>query len=265
MQKKHTQSFPVLLLATAGLLIATANVHAAFPCTTDNPAVTAYSDDVTFGIAPNSPSSSDDCFVNTHHPDSSVATERAMTWDAFGGDPIADPNNASLPHPDDPNPWSFLVKDEGGGAVSDEYMGLKFTVSSDVGSEGSWTLSWTDLNGSAPGGLEATLDFAVLIKSGASDSKTGTGGTAGYLFEGETLPVDSDSGSGTFRVVFTNNKGDFKNISHLTILARQSGNTPPDNDPPNGVSEPSGVFLIGIGALGLLGVRRRRDQAGNPS
>jgi hypothetical protein len=139
-------------------------------------------------------------------------------------------------------------------------MGLKFTLSSEVGTEGSWTLSWTDLNGSDPGGLEATLDFAVLIKSGASDSTNGTGGTAGYLFEGEVLPIDSDSGSGTFKVVFTNKNDEFKNISHLTILARQSRKTTPDVDPPNGVSEPRSALLVGIGILGLLGVKRRRDE-----
>ena len=89
----------------------------------------------------------------------------------------------------------FLVKADDDENPTGTFAGVEFTLTADIDAkEGSWTLSWQNVDSSDPG-LPITLDFVGNLKAGA--------GYASYLFESITFGDEPSTGSGEFKIAFT--------------------------------------------------------------
>jgi hypothetical protein len=121
-------------------------------------------------------------------------------------------------------------------------------VADSGGSTGTWTISWTDTNGTAPLNLPIIMNFDVGLFGG----NTGDG----YLFDNVLLPIVPDTGSGTFDITFFNNGKQHPAISHLTLTGGDPRTPTPDPTP---APEPMSMLLLGTGVFGLGLIRRRRS------
>ena len=141
--------------------------------------------------------------------------------------------------------WTGVVKDDanGGTATGGTFSGIQFALSAGPAStSGSFLLTLTDTNGSAPLNLPTNFDILGVLNGGNVD--------AAYFFDDILL---SNSNNGTYTIAFKNNGGNFPNLSHITILVRE-GDTPTD------VPEPAPLTLFAIGLLGAALARRRNHQ-----
>jgi hypothetical protein len=141
--------------------------------------------------------------------------------------------------------FSFLDKT---GTAGTAFDGILFTVTDSRGTSGTWTVGWTDTNGTAPLNLPIIMDLDVGLFGGNTGS--------GYLFDNVLLPIVPDTGSGTFAITFVNNGKQHPAISHLTLTGGDPRTPPPDPTP---VPEPTSMLLFGTGMLGLGLIRRRRS------
>lgn len=125
--------------------------------------------------------------------------------------------------------FNFLSRFNVGGAIDGEDIGLDLPVNN--GSSGTWSRDDVDIG-----------DFLIVLKA------ANTPGFAAWLFEGDS----NDSFFGDWLVAWTNDKGEPRDLSHLSIYSK--GVTP--------IPLPAAGFLL-IGALGGLGLaaRRRRKSA----
>ncbi|MFA5984463.1 MAG: PEP-CTERM sorting domain-containing protein [Methylococcaceae bacterium] len=143
--------------------------------------------------------------------------------------------------------WLFSLRDDSPGnpgSGSNSFFGLNWTLSVDSGKTGNWILSIAD---PLPVSLPISIDFLAVLKGGTSWSA--------YFFDNEVFTTVGSS-SGTFNIVFINNGGQIPDISHLTLYAR-SGDLPLTASG-DSVPEPTTVLMLGLGMLGLVGIRRLR-------
>ena len=176
--------------------------------------------------------------------ESDVTFEMSNADDCYGlveGNPSTTPG-ATLEFDKWGDPFTFLVKDDGGGD-SGLFEGVSFSLNVvDLNeTSGAWELSWS---GEA---LPTTLDFVVNLK-GATQY-------ASYLFEGVYFDVDPDTGSGTFQMfTFVNPGGQLQTpeLSNMSIFARLG-------EPPTQVPAPGALGLMGLGLIGMGLFARRRQ------
>lgn len=125
--------------------------------------------------------------------------------------------------------------------------GITFVVGTSGGSDGApgtWTVTWTDTNGSAGSNLPVTVDLAILLMGGNNN--------AAYLLSGVLLPFSPTNGTGTFDIQFVNNGGNEPSISHLTMAGRIVPTLQEIPEPASFV-----LFTAGLVGLGFLARRRR--------
>lgn len=137
------------------------------------------------------------------------------------------------------NDWEARITTDGGATTT--FEGLQITLSATgVGdTSGTWELAIVDTNGTDPLNLPTTLDLVGALK--ASDRY------ALYFFDDILLSADND---GTWIITFENRGGQLPDLSHLDVFIR-GGTT--------NVPEPATLLLLGVGMLGLAGIRRRRQ------
>lgn len=145
------------------------------------------------------------------------------------------------------NDWVYITRAENSSPSSGTLGNIKFELSNDSIGEnaGSWTLTWTDTNGTIPLNLPMLVDLAIALKGGSGQSG---GGIAYYIFEDFGLIAPSgSSATGTFNLLIK------QGLSFEALLARDLR----EKTPPEEVPEPTILGLIGLGLLGLAYSRRR--------
>jgi PEP-CTERM motif len=130
--------------------------------------------------------------------------------------------------------------------TSNTQLGIKFTVAAAGTTSGTWSMGWTDTNGSAPANLPLEVDLLVGIYGGNNGD--------GYLFRDVILPAPpNNSGTGTFNITFLNKGGQIPSISHMIL---GGGNF----DPVVSTPEPATLTVLGAGLAALGLTRRRRSR-----
>lgn len=135
--------------------------------------------------------------------------------------------------------WTYL---DGSDSNSGTYKSLQFTVTTSIGTTGSWLLTATDGNTSTGINLPAKLDLAVALKAGNEYA----------LWYYNDVAFDGSDG-GSWSVQFTNGGGQHPALSHIMVFGRD-GQTAP-------VPVPAAAWLLGSGLIGLAGIGRRKIAA----
>ena len=150
------------------------------------------------------------------------------------------------------DPLVFLAKDDGTQETLDGIQfGLSAVTLNPAKTMGTWTISWTDVDGAAPDNLPITLDLAVLISGGNNADA--------YLFDNLLLPVTPDTGTGNFQITFLNNGGQVPGLSHMIIAGNNDAEVHQQcTTDCTSVPEPMSAALLSVGLLGTLAAARYR-------
>lgn len=177
------------------------------------------------------------------HPDNLSVDEMTLngqdSTDCYGVvsgniNSVSDLNNLGLTWGSD---WTIRLTSDGTSTGTFEGLQLTLQVVGVGDTSGTWEVLITDTNGTDPLNLPATLDLVGALKAGD--------GYALYFFDDIILTADND---GTWSISFTNNGGQTPDLSHLDLFVREGNGVVP---------EPATTLLLGVGLLGLAGLRRR--------
>lgn len=135
--------------------------------------------------------------------------------------------------------WTYLASTD---AASASFMGIDFVVSATPGSAGSFTLTGTDTNGTAPLNLPAAFDFAVGLKGGNE-----------YALWGFDDVMVTGMQHGSFSITFTNRGGNNPALSHMIVFGREAGGGTISAVPE---ADTTAMLLAGLGLVGFAARRK---------
>jgi hypothetical protein len=135
--------------------------------------------------------------------------------------------------------WAYLDATDAAGA---RFRGIDFVISATPGSAGSFTLTGTDSNGTAPLNLPAVFDFVVGLKGGAE-----------YALWGFDNVMVSGANNGSFSIEFSNRGGNFPELSHMIVFGREGGRGTVSAVPE---TDTRAMLLAGLGLVGFAARRK---------